>query len=323
MIVRMTMKTLKWTSFEHAIKKNLVQAGVFEQLYNSHLIVAVSGGADSIAALMFCLRIQKACHLLLTVIHIHHGKGGNQKFRSQSQSFVKKLCLKYKIPFIVKKHNGAELISEENMRDFRLKELSLALKKQRADFVITGHNLNDLLETRVMRLIRGTGPQGLQSMTFHDEKILRPLLMQSRKEIEEYLEKLGEKFIEDPSNLDQKFLRNWLRHHWLPDLEKRAPGSVEAFSRSLDLIVKSSVELKLPQDIWNKNGISRISYSSLDLVQKKKVVVEYLKKLKKRHFRHTQVEEIIKQLDKRQIEHKFSMLGLCWVVNAEQITVEF
>jgi tRNA(Ile)-lysidine synthase len=319
-MLRMNFK--KWTAFEHQVKKDLSQSEVWDLITGKHLVVAVSGGADSVATLVLCLYFQKLLKNKISVLHLHHGKGGNIKFREQAQKLVTRLCKGLNVDLVVQKNSGLELKSEEQMRNFRFKHYQKCLKDLNADYVVTGHNSNDLLETRVMRLIRGTGISGVKSMTHLDGHIFRPLLSRNRSEIENYLELRSQKFIEDPSNQDTHYLRNWLRHKWIPDLEKHVPGGVMALSRSLDLIVKSTSQAQVPKDVWSHQGISRVEFASLASNAKKMVLVEFLKKHKMKHFRHTQIEEIIKQLDKRQIEHKFDMLGLCWVVNAEQITIE-
>ncbi|MCS6837250.1 MAG: tRNA lysidine(34) synthetase TilS [Bdellovibrionaceae bacterium] len=224
----------KWLPLEHKIWR-LIQD--YPYLQGSLLFLMVSGGRDSMALLNVFNHIKDAGNFDLQVIHIHHG--GDLRLRDEWADFVKKSAVKLGIPCSVVRSPNY-LTREEEMRKFRY-QAALEVRNQRQflnghSYLVTAHHALDLLETRLIRLIRGCGPQGLTGIRCLRPPFFRPFLSVKPQEIIDYVEKRHIKFVQDPSNFDLRYLRNWLRHQWLPLLENRISGSVGRLSQSLELL---------------------------------------------------------------------------------------
>lgn len=193
----------------------------------SKVLVAVSGGADSVVLLHILLKIRPALRCELVVGHVDHG------LRPSSASdarFVEGHALALGLEALVRrgdvrtfaKERG--LTVEEAAREVRytlLKEMAQGVK---ANLIATAHTATDQAETVLMRLIRGTGPLGLVGISKRrDDGLVRPLLCATREEVRAYAEDLGLPFVEDSTNQDPRFLRNRIRLEVLPLLRQLNP----------------------------------------------------------------------------------------------------
>jgi tRNA(Ile)-lysidine synthase len=188
-----------------------------------------------------------------------------------------------------------------------------------------GHHQEDLLETRLLRLIRGTGPQGLQAMKVVKEGVIRPFLTTSEKEIARASE--GLVWVEDPSNTKADYLRNWVRQKWLSALEEKSPGAKKALARSLELLLESH-EIKdiggglAPGQVskrMTRRGILKAEFLGLSEEEKRRLLARYLLQLKVRHFTQNHLREILKHLDNSQNVHKFTLAKLDWTLTKDRI----
>lgn len=293
-----------------------------EGVQNCRLLVGVSGGLDSVYLLSSLIELRKSLGLDLIVAYIHHG--GRSEYRAQAQKFVAGLAQKNDLPFYSKK-SKTRLKSEDEMREFRRAALIEIQALSQASFIALGHHADDLLETRLIRLIRGTGFRGLEAMAFQSDGWLRPLLFESRIEIEKEARLKKLHFLEDPSNGDGKYLRNWIRNDWLPLLEDYRPGALKALARSLELLLESDESSKKPalDTLLLPNradgGVQRAKFALLSQPQRRIVVSDYLRKLGKSQFSYSQIEEILKHLDKIKKDHTFVVAGLFWTVTSDRI----
>jgi tRNA(Ile)-lysidine synthase len=193
--------------------------------YGDRILVGVSGGPDSIALLYLLNSLKKELGLTLYIGHLDHML---RKASAKDAVFVRKIAEKLKIPITVKavdikaKHKKGSL--EESARTIRLEFLANLAKKISADKIALGHNLDDQAETVLMRILRGTGLYGLGGILPRREIngtcFIRPLLETRRKDIQAYLlsRKISPRL--DSSNLEEKYLRNKIRHKLIPFLEK-------------------------------------------------------------------------------------------------------
>ncbi len=187
------------------------------------LLLAVSGGADSTALLHFFARSGRAkfgCRL--AVAHINHGL---RPAASADEAFVAALCAEYDLPLhrlnLDPSKKPARESTEMWARRERYRFFAEAADTCGAHFVLTAHHRDDLVETVLQRLHRGTGPRGLAGIPFQrNPGILRPFLNRSHRELLVYLEMLQAPWREDESNLDLHINRNWFRHSYLPQLRK-------------------------------------------------------------------------------------------------------
>lgn len=320
---------LKFLPEEYQILRELKKVSVRAR----PVVVAVSGGLDSIVLLNVLNRLQRVLKFRLSVAHIHHGASTNTqlRYRNQTQKFVQKIATELKLPFYtnVPALRGQKVLkSEEELRSFRYQELvrimGLVTEEEGEPSVLAlAHHRDDLLETQLLRLIRGTGVDGLRAMGTYsdDQNKLRPLLVLSRAEILYIAKKLKLKWREDPSNMSLEPLRNWLRRSWLPALERRVPGVRSSLSRSLNHIAKISFEIRVDKNTksYKKGEIDRQQYLALGPRDRLSLIVRYLRTRGVRKYTQGQIEEICRRLDNRRGEYTFTLLGFVWDVNTQRI----
>lgn len=204
------------------------------------IIVAVSGGADSVCLLNILLEIKDQMKLDIKACHYNHKLRGEES--DQEEIFVRNLCEDRGVELEVgSKPDDFVINNEMDARECRYSFFEkVFLKQGRVGVKIAlAHNLNDLTETFLMRLVRGSGLIGLSSILPQRDFFIRPLLQISRNEIIEYLKDKDCDYRQDSSNFDERYLRNKIRHRILPDLCKINPN--------IDLAV-SSAALQIAED---------------------------------------------------------------------------
>lgn len=190
-------------------------------------VIAVSGGVDSVVLLD--LLVQKygspvasrqspdksrdqrpgtSDHVQLVVAHYDHGIRPDS---AKDREFVEQIAKQYGLEFYCAEGRLGPKASEELARTKRYEFLREVKAKTKSDATITAHHQDDLIETAIINVIRGTGRKGLSALKSTDE-IKRPLLACGKQELIAYARKNKLKWRDDPSNLDQKYLRNYVRH---------------------------------------------------------------------------------------------------------------
>ena len=209
--------------------------------------LAVSGGSDSVA-LAFLLTKgghKKNASTRFVVLHVDHGLRPESK---EEYQFVKKLAARLGIPFkgihakVVKKRGES---IEMAARRVRLAFFEKCMKRLKLDAIATGHHMDDLAETFLMRIRRTSGPEGLAGIRevsrVGDIRFVRPLLGCRDTELRAYLQKYGEEWREDASNDDTTIERNKIRHRIIPFLEEAYdPKVVEHIATVCRLLRQSS-----------------------------------------------------------------------------------
>ena len=200
----------------------------------SHILCAVSGGADSVCLLHWLRAQSEAIGFALTAAHFDHRLRGAESQRDAA--FVEKLCREWKVPCVV----GTGDVSgeaarrstgiEETARALRYDFLEETAEKVGADLIATAHNANDNVETMLLHLIRGSGLQGLTGIRPRRGKLIRPFLTTTRAEILAYLEEHSLSHVEDSTNADTAYARNKLRHRVIPLLEELNPALIQRLS---------------------------------------------------------------------------------------------
>ncbi len=216
------------------------------------VLLAFSGGPDSVFALHFFQKFRKKYSIDLSAVHFNHGLRGAES--DNDQKFAKQFCDKLGVTFISKKINVKTFAKtnkfsiEEAARILRYKELEMLLLKNGYDKIVTAHNLSDNTETVILNLLSGTAGSGLSGIPIKRSNIIRPVLCVTKSEIVEYLSKNKIEFRKDSSNLNNDFKRNFLRNKILPLLRgKINPKLDEAVFRSTKNL--SSTELLNPKVI--------------------------------------------------------------------------
>ena len=198
--------------------------------------IGLSGGVDSMVLLNVLYQLKTKLNLKLSAIHVHHGLSKNADNWGQV-CFDE--CKKLDVDFSQKKINidNSEGIGiEASARKARYQ----ILHQLSNEFLVTAHHQNDQAETLMLQLLRGSGLKGLASMPSYDEKrhLWRPFLKLSRDLIEEYAKNNNIRFIEDESNKNIEFDRNFLRLEIFPKLIKRFPQTIKSLGRSADLVAE-------------------------------------------------------------------------------------
>ena len=203
----------------------------FLQKYQGKRVaVAVSGGADSVCLLQIFYEHARAYDITLSAITCQHQIRDDAAKRDVD--FVKALCVERDIPLfefsadIPKRAKASKRGLEEEGRAFRYECFHQVLQEGKADFVATAHHKDDVAETVLFRLARGTSLQGIDAIHEQDG-IVRPLLGVTKEEILCYLKERGIAYVTDETNDDERFSRNAIRKKVLPALEEIVHGAGE------------------------------------------------------------------------------------------------
>ena len=224
--------------------KSLTHSGCIPN--GSRVLVAVSGGADSVALLSLLHQVAGTLDLHLEAAHLDHALRDASR---DDARFVEQLCIGLGIPLTVERQDVGEIARqckgnlEEVAREVRRNFLTTTAQARNCNLIALGHHADDQAETFLMRLLRGSGSAGLAGMRMVSESVVRPLLPFHRDVLLAYLKEEGIAWREDESNQDQKFTRNRIRHHLLPVLESFNPKI------SSQLVVLCE-QLRQDDDFW-------------------------------------------------------------------------
>lgn len=223
------------------IRRTIERHGLLRK--GDRVLAAVSGGPDSVALLKILKALSdEGYDLSLAVAHLNHGLRGNES--DHEEMFVSRLSASMAVPFFSRKADIAETIRrsrgslEDACRKERYAFLDDVRDREGMDRIALGHHLDDQAETVLMRLLRGSGPEGLKGMVpLRDGVYIRPLIEVTRREILAFLDREGTAFVEDSSNESDIFLRNRIRRHLLPALMKDYnPRLVEHLGRTAEIL---------------------------------------------------------------------------------------
>lgn len=225
-------------------------------LPDSRLLVAVSGGQDSVALVHLLLELKKEWSSLeIALAHFNHHLRAPA---DEDEKFVRKMAAELKLEIYVGRGRVREMATrhglnlEEAARLKRYEFLEKTALKWGADFILTGHTMTDQAETVLMKIFRGTGIEGLQGIRVKKGQVVRPLLCLTRRETEEYLKEKGIAYRVDETNLDTGLLRNRIRLELIPLLEKEYDPQVVSHLARLAQIAQSENDAleELAEGLW-------------------------------------------------------------------------
>ena len=204
------------------------------------ILVALSGGADSVFLLSCLHRIAESESIRLSALHVEHGIRGEESL--SDAELCRRLCSRLSIPLSVvsvsvpkqAKQSGEGI--EECARRLRYEALERERARLGLDYIAVAHHADDQAETVLLHLLRGSGARGLFGMAPLRDRILRPLLGFSAREIRELLAEEGIPFAVDSTNADVTYTRNFLRSRILPLLGEVTPDPVSAICRAAELL---------------------------------------------------------------------------------------
>lgn len=244
-----------------------------------NVLVAISGGADSVALLHILRHLDYNCHAIHCNFHLRNEES------MRDEIFVRNLCMELDIPLKVVDFDTTRYSKEKGI------SIEMAAREQRyaafeeerirtgAECIAVAHHRDDSAETVLMNLIRGTGIKGLHGIRPKNGYIIRPLLTISRKDITDYLEARNIGYVTDSTNLKSDFTRNKIRLEIIPLMQQINPAVIENIAATAENISKA-------ENIYRKS----ISHS-IDNIKKGNRI--YIDKLKKEEEPATILHEIL------------------------------
>lgn len=275
-------------------------------------ILAVSGGVDSVTLLDVSSNLKDVD---LVVAHFDHGIRADSK---KDRLFVEELAKKYNLPFEYANGNLGPNTSEDSARQARYKFLLDTAKKHNADAVITAHHQDDVIETMIMNIMRGTKRKGLSSLV-STQKIVRPMLGMSKQEILSYAKKHNLKWQEDETNSDEKYLRNWVRKNVLPKLsEPQRKKLIVIYEESQ----QNNQEIEdILSNLISEKELDKTLLQKLSHAEATELVAHWLRENGLREFNSKQIEKIVVNAKTLPIGKK-SQIGKGFSIKFKQKTLE-
>jgi tRNA(Ile)-lysidine synthase len=214
-----------------------------------NVLLAVSGGIDSMVMLHLFSQLHKRMGLSLAVVHVNHQLRGEESM--EDERFVREKSITYGICFYCERVDVVSYADKHGLskqiaaRQLRYACFERARQQAGAHVIATAHHADDNAETVLLNILRGTGIHGLAGIPLKREAgcIIRPLLFAYRKEIEMYATENGIKYRNDSSNTSLVYRRNLLRHSILPPLVKRVPHIIETLNKVADTMRDVSEKL--------------------------------------------------------------------------------
>jgi len=208
-------------------------------LKEKKLLLAVSGGIDSMVLVNLCHQLQ----LNFAVAHCNFQLRGNES--DEDEMLVIQTCQDGYIPYFLNSFNTLEFAKENKLsiqlaaRKLRYDWFYKLMNENGFDYILTAHHLDDSLETFLINFTRGSGLDGLTGIPEQNDKIVRPLLIFSRNEIETFAQENNIAWREDSSNASDKYLRNKLRHDVIPILKELNPSLLSSFENTIKNLKQS------------------------------------------------------------------------------------
>jgi tRNA(Ile)-lysidine synthase len=285
------------------LKKILKEFGIKD---DTRFLLALSGGIDSMVL----------CDLLLknksdfTIAHCNFELRGDES--NGDEKFVLQHAKTNGIPIYVEKFDTSAFAKthrisiQEAARELRYSLFQKIAEKEKIDYILTAHNLDDRIETFFINFLRGAGLKGLASIPEKNGNIIRPILSVSREEIEIYATEEKLVYREDSSNKETKYLRNQFRHLILPKFKNLDKDYQSSFSKSIDYLnqakafYKESLQNKFSSLIKKENASVCINTNLL--LKEKNAKIILFEMVSKYHFNDTQSNDVFRLISLSSIE---------------------
>ncbi|MCD8380572.1 MAG: tRNA lysidine(34) synthetase TilS [Lachnospiraceae bacterium] len=256
---------MKQKALNYIQKHHLIETG-------DRILIALSGGADSVALLHFLKGLQDEYHLKLLAVHVNHGI---RRKAGEDEAFCEQLCDKMRVPLRCchiapgELENKKGMSLEEAARDMRYALLEECRREAGFDKIAVAHHANDNAETMLFQLFRGSGLKGLSGIAPMRGPVIRPFLGVTRAEILQYLSDNGLAHVEDVTNQDVRYSRNRIRADIIPAAETVNASAVENMSRCAEQLkdiqayMEEEAEAFLSQSAVFDAGGASISLTAL------------------------------------------------------------
>jgi tRNA(Ile)-lysidine synthase len=277
-----------------AFLTNINSENLFEK--DQKILLAVSGGIDS---MVMCELFSKA-KFNFAVAHCNFGLRGEES--DADEIFVKKLCVKYKVPFYNTTFQTELYATENNIsiqmaaRILRYSWFETIIHKHNFDYLATAHHQNDSVETVLLNLAKGTGIAGLHGIKAKRNNIIRPLLFANKDEIFEYVVDNQLIWREDSSNESIKYQRNYIRQEIVPKFKEINQNFEEAIGRTIQKLsaiedyFNHEYQIFKKEHLIDKEGVYYISIENI--LTKSHLKAFYFELLGELNFGFTQTQEI-------------------------------
>jgi tRNA(Ile)-lysidine synthase len=295
---------------------------------HSHILIGLSGGMDSVVLLHLLHTLAPRFEWKLSALHVHHGISPNAEAWTD---FCSGLCAQHGIPLHIERVDISGLRDEHGIEAAARKLRHAAFAKLPCDVVALAHHADDQAETLLLQLLRGAGVKGvaampvlsgvegpvlsavegpvlstvegpvLKSATPHAHATLRPLLDIPRCQLLEYAQQHALLWVEDESNADDRYPRNFLRHRLLPLLEQRFPAYRDTLTRSARHFAEAGELLDelAQQDAQGAEGTATLELSllrQLSYTRAKNLLRYWLHKMGAPMPQNVQLDELLNQL---------------------------
>ena len=291
------------------IKKfNLIEEG-------DRIVMAVSGGPDSIAMLDILIKIRDKLNFTLCVAHVNHMI---REEAEEDKKFVENYCKKNNIDFysksidVQKLANNNKIGTEEAGRLVRYEFFDEVLEKTNSNKIAIAHNKNDRAETIIMNTLRGSGISGLKGIEAARGKYIRPLIECERSEIETYCKRENINPRIDKTNFDNTYTRNKIRNVVIPYIQKEFnPNIINTLERLSQLvceeeeyiekqIIKTYMDLLIEEDIPNQIILDLKAFNKQEKVIKSRVLIYTINKLfnTSKGIEKIHIEDVIRLCEK-------------------------
>lgn len=258
------------------------------QLEPGKYVIAVSGGIDSVSLLHALSRLPE---VELVVAHFDHGI---RQDSLDDRVFTGSLAEKYGSPFVYEAGKLGPSTSEATARTARYEFLNQVKREHMAQAIVTAHHQDDVLETAIINLLRGTGRKGLSSLTSR-EGLERPLLWFSKTEILDYAQQNNLQWREDSTNADETYLRNYIRLQVLPRFDKKSRNELlnilESSAKTNDAI--DTLLVKQLQSQSDVNNLDRQWFNHLPHAVAREVMAAWLRSHNIRDFSSKTLERLV------------------------------
>lgn len=268
------------------MKKTVLKAvnefSLFGDYSNPTVTVALSGGADSMALLNVLLELKEELGISVEAAHFNHLIRGEEAERDEA--FVKSECERLGVKLYIGRGDVPKFAKEKGIsletaaREMRYDYLNRINK----DFIATAHTASDNLETVLFNLARGSAIDGLCGIPPKREIFIRPLIMATRSQVEEYCEGNSIPYVTDSTNLSDDYTRNKIRHKVVPILKEINPSLEKTVTRMTDSLKQDSIALEklaeefLGNNVTDKGYLSLKNFASLDSATSSRVIKKYI-----------------------------------------------
>ncbi|MEB3309511.1 MAG: tRNA lysidine(34) synthetase TilS [Snowella sp.] len=288
-----------WTDLHSKLHKTLKQRSLLPQ--GAKILIAVSGGQDSVCLTQLLLDLQPKWHWQLAIAHCDHGWSTDVGIADH----VRDLARNWQLPFYLKiAHQLKE--TEAAAREWRYQRLIEIATEQGFSIVVTGHTQSDRAETFLYNLIRGAGSDGLQALTWQraltcDIQLIRPLLNISRSETGDFCQQFQLPIWEDAFNDKLHYARNRIRQQLLPYLKTEFNPQVEtAIAQTAELLQADVHYLETLSEniLWEivnpeANQLNRVKLRILPLALQRRIIRQFLKHNLETSPNYEQIEEVV------------------------------